>query len=236
MRNLEEYRIIYGAILDALDKTEKTREELIHASVDAFSLSGEELANNATNARLNVIRSKSGTVINEMTKRKIIALGENSLYRKATEKPVALRLERCEEQILSLLHGGAMTKTQLKSALASYFGTLETETVRDDNMLAEFIGEVLKSFLNEGLIEYDGAKYAIKPQMSAKIRDRHEMALLRADFLTKIHERGGEFFESFFMNLLEKYLIRSDGLNGIFDNVVKIARSARGGKIDIPRV
>ena len=42
MRNLEEYRIIYSAILDALDKTEKNREELI-AIIDTIYKGGKVL-------------------------------------------------------------------------------------------------------------------------------------------------------------------------------------------------
>lgn len=208
MRNLQEYRIIYGRVLDALELGAKTRAELIGEAVNAFSLSASELSDNRTNGRLNIIRSMAGTVINEMVKRGIIAL-ENDLYSSRDEKPVALRLERCEEQILKLLQDGEKTRTDIKSALVKYFKTDKTETLKDDNQLSTYIGQVLKRFVSEGLIAFDGAKYSIKPQRSAEIKNIREISELKADFLSLIHERGGEFFESYFMNLLEKYLIRS---------------------------
>ncbi len=209
MRNIQDYRIIYSAVLDALDANGKTRAELIRSAIAPFSLTDAELADTKTNGRLNTLRSISGTVINEMVKRGIISLNDNSLYTRVKEKPVALRLERCEEQILKLLHEGAKTKAELKNTLVKLFGTDDTKDLRDDNLLSSYVGEVLKSFLAERLIEFDGAKYSLKPQRSVEIKDRRELALLKADFLTKIHDKGGEFFENYFMNLLEKYLIRS---------------------------
>ncbi len=208
MRNLQEYRTVYGAILDALDTNERERSELINAAVKAFFLTNEELSDTRTNGRLNIIRSTAGTVINEMEKRGIITLSDN-LYKRTAEKPVAVVLERCEEQVLRLLQDGARTKADIKGSLVKYFKTDKTETARDDNQLSSYMGQVLKRFVSENLIDFDGAKYSIKPQRSAQIKDRHEMALLKADFLSLVHDRGGEFFENYFMNLLEKYLIRS---------------------------
>lgn len=208
MKNIAEYRKIYKAILDALDDSPKDRQELIAAAIDAFSLSRDELSDHSTNGRLNTLRSMSGTVINEMHNRSMISRDSSALYHKSTDKPVAIRMERCEEEILNLLKSGPKTRAEIKEALVKSFGTDETSTQKDDNKLFTYIGQILKAIAADKLVEYDGSVYRVLSARSAEIKDRAEILALKADFLSLIYSKGGEFFEHYFMNLLEKYLIR----------------------------
>ncbi len=208
MKNIQEYRIIYKAILDAIEKEPMDRQSLVKAAVDAFDLSAAELADRKTNGRLNVLRSMSGTVINEMHARSMIKRDSNGLYHKCAEKPVAIRMERCEEEILDLLRTGPKTKNEIRDSLVDFFGTDETATQRDDNKLFTYIGQILKRLVAERLAAYDGSIYRLMPARAAEIKSRGEILGLKADFLSLIHSKGGEFFEHYFMNLLEKYLIR----------------------------
>lgn len=208
MKNIKEYRKIYQAILDALEKSPLDRAALIMEAIKSFSLSKKELADNTTNGRLNVLRSMCGTVINEMHARALISRDSDNLYHKCTEKPVAIRIERCEEEILKLIEESPKTKAEIKDALVQFFGTDETATVKDDNKLFTYIGQILKRLVADRMLIYDGSVYSTAPARAAEIRNRQDVLSLKSDFLAIIHSKGGEFFEHYFMNLLEKYLIR----------------------------
>lgn len=208
MKNIQEYRKIYRAILDVLEGSYLDRAALIKSAIGAFELTPTELSDKSTNGRLNILRSLAGSVINDMHTRGIISRDENFLYHRNTEKPVAIRMERCEEEIISLLRKGSMTRAELRDSLVDYFGTDETATVRDDNKLFTMMGQILKRLVTEKLVNFDGSVYSIAAARSAELRSRQDVLSLKADFLTLIHSKGGEFFEHFFMNLLEKYLIR----------------------------
>ena len=209
MKNYAEYRKIYRAILDRLEESPADRQELIKAALDSFSLTKKELSDSSTNGRMNVLRSSSGVVINEMHARSIISRDALLLYHINTEKPVAVRMEKCEEEILKALRRGAKTRQEIKDLLVGFFGTDATATKRDDNKLFTFIGQILKALVNEGLIGYDGSVYKVVPARAAQLKSREEVLALKADFLALIHSKGGEFFEHYFMNLLARYLIRS---------------------------
>lgn len=208
MKNIQEYRKIYRAILDALEKSPLDRAELIKAAIDAFGLTKNELADKRTNGRLNVLRSMCGTVINEMHSRSIISRDAENLYHKNTDKPVAIRMERCEEEIIRLLGESPKTKNQIRDILVEFFGTDGTATQKDDNQLFTYIGQILKRLVSEKLVSYDGSIYRISPARAAEVQNRQDVLSLKSDFLALIHSKGGEFFEHYFMNLLERYLIR----------------------------
>ena len=208
MKNIQEYRKIYRAILDALEKSPLDRAELIKAAIDAFGLTKNELADKRTNGRLNVLRSMCGTVINEMHSRSIISRDAENLYHKNTDKPVAIRMERCEEEIIRLLGESPKTKKQIRDILVEFFGTDGTATQKDDNQLFTYIGQILKRLVSEKLVSYDGSIYRISPARAVEVQNRQDVLSLKSDFLALIHSKGGEFFEHYFMNLLERYLIR----------------------------
>lgn len=208
MARISEYKNIFSYILDALDSEELTRRELIERVIASFSLSDEELNDSSITSLYSTLRSSCGVVINDMCAKGIIALDENQRYTRVEDRIVAVRIEDCEEEILKLVSLQPMTRAQLKDALISYFGTDKTPSVKDDNRLFTFTGQILKSLVAEGVFNYDGSRYSIAPEKTAYIKNRAEMLSLRADFLSRIHSRGGEFFEIYFVNLLKRYLIR----------------------------
>ena len=99
-----------------------------------------------------------------------------------------------------------MTKQEIRSALEESFKTKSTPTLRDDDMLFSFIGQILKRLLSLGVLLLEGGKYSIAPQKMARIEDISALLALKADFLTRLHARGGEYFEHYFMTLLSKYM------------------------------
>ncbi len=206
MQSIQDYRSIYRYTLDALEKGKLSRRELIYAVIDSFELTAAERLDDSMNGRVNVLRSRIGTVINDMVKKQIIAKDKSELYYRVEDRSVAIRIEECEREILSILNSESKTKYQIKDELISYFGTDTTPTLRDDNKLFTFMGQILKRLVGDDILLFDGAKYSIAPEKSAYIRDMQDVLHLKATFLSKIHSKGGEFFEHYFMNLVAKFL------------------------------
>jgi len=206
LADIKEYRSIYKYVLDSLDKGKLSRRELIFSVIDSFNLTDYERLDDSMNGRLNVLRSRIGLVISDMETKRVIAKEPGGLYFRAEDREVAIRIEECEREILDLLKSEPKTKYQIKDLLISFFGTDTTPSVRDDNKLFTYMGQILKRLTGEGILDFDGSIYSIAPEKSAYIKDRREVLQLKAAFLSKLHSRGGEFFEHYFMNLIAKYL------------------------------
>ena len=208
MANIPEYKSIFKYVLDALDNNDLTRRELIDSVINEFCLSERELCDRAVGSYYSDLRSSCGIVINDMEKKGIIAKSHDGFYKKSSDRIVAIRIDECEEEILNLVRSTPMTKSDIKDALVSYFGTDATASVKDDNHLFTYMGQILKALVSEGIFDFDGKKYSIAPEKSAHIKDRAEVLSLKTAFLSRVHSRGGEFFEIYFLNLLKRYLAR----------------------------
>lgn len=206
MADVREYRKIYRSVIDSLELGRLSRRELIFSVIDAFNLSDTERADDSMNGRLNTLRSRIGIVINDMEAKDFIKREPSGLYYKVEEKDVLIRAEECEKEILNVLNAAPKSKQQLKEALVSFFGTDATPSQRDDNKLFTYMGQILKRLVGEGILDFDGATYSVAPEKSAYIENRQEVLGLKTAFLKKVHSRGGEFFEHYFMNLIAKYL------------------------------
>lgn len=218
MADIKEYRKIYSSVLDALECGKLSRRELIFAVIDAFNLTDYERLDDSMNGRLNTLRSRIGLVISDMEAKSIIAKEPSGLYYRAEDREVAIRIEECEREILDILRVREKTKYQIKDELIAFFGTDTTPSVRDDNKLFTYMGQILKRLVGEGILDFDGSIYSIAPEKSAYIKNRREVLLLKSAFLSKLHSKGGEFFEHYFMNLIAKYLA-SKGKNVIESHV-----------------
>ncbi len=189
-------RLIYDAILDTMDKGPLLKEEIIKLTLIKLDSSKEELG------------SRIDAEINDMLQYGALEKSEGGYYRRNGYKPVSIRIERCEEEILKLLSKNALTKSEISDKLVKIFKTDATVTSKDDLKLSSFIGQILKKLVSESAILYDGAIYSVSPAKTAELNNRAEIVALMADFLTLLHSKGGEFFEGYFMSLLAKYLIR----------------------------
>lgn len=210
MADFTEYRKIYRAILDATENSPKDRKQIIDFCIGKFDLSQEELQDDSTNARKNILRSRIGAVINDMHAKGVISRRGDGFYEQNTQKPIALRVELCEEKLLEILNDGKRhTKNEIRESLIKLFKTDSTATQKDDNQLYTYIGQILKRLAGENIIRYEDGVYYISEAMRAKTKNRQEVLSLCGEFLSKIHAKGGEFFEHYFMNLIEKYLMRT---------------------------
>jgi len=206
---IREYKKIFRSALDALDNGDLTRGDLIDAVVYDFALSSEELANRDFNGKHATLRSLIGSVLSDMESKGVLTLCEDGVYKRVTEKFIAIRDEECEEEILRIVKASPKTKQEIKDGLVGFFGTDRTTTVRDDNKLFTYMGQILKRLVSDGTFEFDGSVYSVSPEKSAYIKNRTEVLALKSTFLSRIHSKGGEFFEHYFLNLLKKYLTQT---------------------------
>jgi hypothetical protein len=196
-------KLIYNAILDTMDKGPLLKEEIVNLVIEAFTLSRE-----AKKDDYSLLKPQVKNAIDEMTAKGILEMGTGGYYRRNADRPVSIRIERCEEEILKLLSKKALIRNQIKDNLVKIFRTDETATEKDDIRLASFIGQILKKLVSENAIRYNGSIYSVSPAKTAELNNRAEILTLMADFLALLHSKGGEFFERYFMSLLAKYLIR----------------------------
>ncbi len=209
MAYIPEYRRIFRLVLEALGKEQRSRAKLIESVVAEFGLTEEELKDRSINGARAALRSHVGSVISDMERKGVITENEDGLYEHKSEAFIAIRDEECEEEILRAVRVRPMTKAEIKDDLISFFGTDKTATVRDDNRLFTYMGQILKRLVVEGIFSFDGSVYSVVPEKSAYISDRASVLSLKSTFLARIHSRGGEFFEHYFLNLLKKYLTQT---------------------------
>ena len=196
MTDFKEYRRIYSLVLDAICDGRGTRDAIIEFCLNregGDSPSGEG-------------RGRIGAIINEMHAKGVIAKGRDGEYYLKAEKPVAIRVEACEEELLALFKDGAqLSRQEIKARLVAVFQTDRTATERDDSQLFTYVGKILKHLTLENYLACENGLYYAIPESRARIESRREVLSLRARFLKRLHRMGGEFFESFFINLLTKY-------------------------------
>ncbi len=199
------HKQIYTALAYLLDRGALTREELIIGTCrrlrsaverDSYSV-GDETK----------LRGEVGTVIDELIAGGLIEC-KRDCFRLAAASPVILRAEACEKEILRELKSSSLTKQELKARLAVTLGTAGTLTQRDDNILSSLMGKTLRRLESFGIIKLRGGEYTLEESKSAHLDDIDAMLTLKEELLSKIHSRGGEFFEHYFMTLLGKYMVK----------------------------
>ncbi len=200
--NSTVHKKIYKSILASLSGNAMSRSRLIESVV--AELYGDAVKNDGTVGEFTDVRGMVGYVVNEMRGDGVIT-EDGGLYVLSTTTPMALKIIDCEKNILSYLQGGSKNKQQIRSYLRRIYGTDKTKTEKDDRMLYEHIGQILRRMLSERTIRLENGRYRLTETVNTTIDSKLEMLDLKNAFISKIHRGGGEFFEHFIMTLLSKY-------------------------------
>jgi restriction endonuclease Mrr len=200
---------LYFKLVDILEVKPSTRRKLIDTYINSLPFTKAELMDKSTNSAVNIKRSIVGSAINEMLQRGIIVRTEDGIYSAVEQKPVIIRAERCEQLILNKLSDAPAGKNALKTYLSKELGTDKTLTVKDDHKLFAVISETLRKLTGLGIITYDGKTYSLPQKVEARLDDINGMLSLKEEFRSRLHKKGGEFFEYYFMTLLEKHLVKN---------------------------
>ena len=221
-------RRIYSEIVKLLEKNEYSRFALLGATET-------NLSPKITDISRDKLRADISEILNEMQQGRIIKEERGVLFL-TSSKPVILRAEKCEKAILELLRKEPKNKAEIRDALEKVFGTDKTASTKDDDVLHSFIGQLLKRLTSLGVIEFYDSRYRIAPEKLAKVGCITDMLALKGDFLQRLHSRGGEFFENYFMTLLGKYMSKQGktvlenyttggAADGGIDGIIKIVDS-----------
>ena len=230
-RNFSHVRI-YGVVAKTLDTLPCKREELISATLRALKLTKDELSDHSIDSLYSRLRSRVGAIISEMHDKGLIAEDGDGYYSLTETRPSLIRLERCESEIVKALSEKAHTRKMLRARLISIFATDKTVTTRDDEILYDYIGRITKKMIAAGNVLFQNGFYSLAPRVTAKLSDVKAILALKEEFLQRLHAKGGEFFESYFMGLLKEYYkkngkqilscsVTGGGADGGIDGVIK---------------
>ena len=230
-RNFTHKRI-YGVIAKTLEILPCKREELINSTLRALKLTKEEFSDHSIDSLHSRLRSRIGAIINEMQDKELIAEDADGYYTLTETRPSVIRLERCENEIVKALSEKSHTKKMLRERLTTIFGTYKTVTKRDDEILYDYIGRITRKMIAAGNLILHNGFYSLAPRVSARIKDVNAILTLKEEFLQRLHAKGGEFFENYFMGLLNAYYkkngkqviccsVTGGGADGGIDVVIK---------------
>lgn len=198
--NSTVHKNIYKTVLEVLSHGQLSHKRLIEESVKrlygGIDTTGEV-------GEFTEIRGLIGSVIAEMKSDGVI-LYDSGSYSVGADGPIPIRLERCEKEIISLLSKTPMNKAELRSHLRRIFKTDTTPSDSDDRILYNYMGQILRRLTDTGVISLAEGLYTLKAETNADVGVIEEMAKLKAEYLTRLHQKGGEFFEHYILTLLKK--------------------------------
>ena len=200
--NSTVHKKIYKTVLDVLTDRTISHQKLIEDVI--AKLYGGFHDRDGHIGEFTAIRGLVGSVISEMKSGGVIS-EEGGLYSTGAITPIAIRMESCESEILSLLSKEPKTKEQIRSYLVNVYQTKNTPSTQDDIMLFNYIGQILRKLVAEQTILLEDGKYHLCEETKANIDDINSMLKLKSAFISRIHHKGGEFFEHYIMTLLKKH-------------------------------
>ncbi len=196
---------IFRLITKVLEKHPLQRTDLITSCLKSMGISSEELKNRNAGSKNNKLRGAVGECINEMHSAELIGMDNQGRYFLKTSSPVIIRIEKCEKEIVNALTEKPHSQKELRERLSGIFGTDKTQTRRDDDMLSTYVGQLLKKLISYGAVKISNGAYYLSEKITASFDNFNEMVSLKSEFIERIHSKGGEFFENYFMTLLSKY-------------------------------
>ncbi len=196
---------INRSITKILEKKPLTRNELISACMQSLEISSNDKLDTGIGSLYNKARISIGECINEMHASSFIGIDNHGRYYLITSRPVIIRIEKCEKELIKALSEGPKSQKELKDILSSIFGADKTATKKDDDILSTYIGQLLKKLISYGAVINSESIYSLSEHISAAADNINEMMALKSEFIEKLHSKGGEFFENYFMTLLSKY-------------------------------
>ena len=198
--NSTVHKKIYKTVIDVLATGSLSHKELIEESInrlyDGIDVSGRL-------GDFTEIRGLIGSVVAEMKSDGAI-LYDSGVYSVGAEGPIPLRMEKCEKEIVTLLSSGAKNKAEIRSSLRRTFKTDVTPSDADDRILYNYMGQILRRLIDTGIIELSGVLYSLKAETRADKDNINDMMTLKSEFLSRLHRKGGEFFEHYILTLLKK--------------------------------
>ena len=207
----EDKKKVISAIVQFLSSSSAcTRNEVMNGALLCYGFSKKEISNaHSASGTLNCIRSYIGTALTDLVSQGDVVIDKNKRYSLAKEELVIVKEAECRFEILRLLKGKSVKKADLYLLLQKKFGTDKTASKEDDHSLRQIAGQIIAEEKNKGNIqEKDGLLSLPEKKSTVKYTanplPEEEFVPL---FLSRINDLGGDFFEKFVANMLEKYYL-----------------------------
>lgn len=208
MTRTEKNVIINGiaaeCILDYVKKNPKsTRKAVLDGTAVIFKQKcSEKKINDITK---NEARSYVGKSLNDLLSEKAL-LSENGFITESADDKIAVDKNKCKAVFLELLKKREYEKSELYAEIIKEIGADKTRSKDDDNEIKGYVGQLISRYVDEGTVAFKNNKYFIKTRsMKAVPKKPVPESEFKKNFLNRIYENGGSFFENFFANVLEKY-------------------------------
>lgn len=153
----------------------------------------------------NEARSYVGKSLNDLLSEKTL-LNENGFIVKSADDKIAVDKNKCKTVFLELLKKREYEKSELYAEIIKEIGADKTKSKDDDNEIKGYVGQLISRYVDEGTVAFKDNKYFIKMKPAKAVPKKPvPEGEFKKNFLNRIHENGGSFFENFFANVLEKY-------------------------------
>ena len=207
----EDKKKIVCAVVQFLSSSSAcTRNEVMNGTLLCYGFSKQEISNaHGASGKVNCIRSYIGTALTDLVSQRDVVINKDKHYSLAKEELVIVKEAECRSEILRLLGSKSVKKADLYLLLQKKFGTDKTASIKDDHSLRQIAGQIIAEEKNKGNIqEKDGVLSFVKKEtpvryVSTPLPEKEFVPLL----LSRIHDLGGDFFEKFVANMLEKYYL-----------------------------
>lgn len=201
-------------LFDSLSSApEIRRKQLIEAVISRIDFSPDQLRNTSPGSELVSAKSRIGMVLSSAIKSRYIiedALGYMNLN--AAEINYISK-DQCRDYVISALEGSkSYTKQELFRMAEEHFCACELSAEEKDLQLRSVLGQVIARLEEEAHICRCGDKYSLthdktypSTELGCYLREAALGGSVEKNFLKAVHTMGGEWFELYAVELMEKY-------------------------------
>ncbi len=189
------------------------RKELLEACIDQYGFSAGELSDFGANSPVVQAKAELGTLLSELIAAENILEGETGRLTPAHSAKTVVAQDAAAEFILDYLHGRPETaKRQIYKAAEPALGLSDNASQEEISRLHSVVGQTLSRLEREKRVRRMENGYILPPhsafpntEIGYYLRQAGEGADLQDCFLKAIHVKGGEWFESYAVQLLKQY-------------------------------
>lgn len=210
----EEIRhILYDCLSSA---SEIRRKQLIEAVVNRIGLSAQQLQNTAPGSPMVAAKSRIGMILSAAMKSGYILEDELGYMSLNSAEINYVSKYQCRDYVVDALEGGkSLGKQELFRIAEERFCDCKLSPEEKNLQLRSVLGQVIARLEDEGHIVRTGDKFSLSnnlnypsTELGCYLREAALGGGVEKYFLKAIHTMGGEWFEVYAVELLEKYYIQ----------------------------
>lgn len=199
-------------------KPQPRRKELIERCIARIALTPAQRRDKQVDSLLTQLKSRLGTQLTALQREQLVEEGDEHRLHLKQDSPSLADWDAVSSFVLRLLEGqSSLQKQDIFRRAEQYFGTDRTPEKQDDYQLHSLLGRVLQQLEQEHRICQEAQGVYTLPirqglpntELGFYLSQAREGADLRLCFLRAIHVKGGEWFESYAVQLMKRYYERT---------------------------